>query len=122
AILEGVAFSLCDSLRRIQAQGVDSQHILLCGGGAASPLWRRIIAAVLDKPVALPPQEQGPAFGAVVLAAVGGGLYSDVGAAVAGMTAAPAHIEQPCAGLVAAYRPHYQRFTRYYPALKAVSA
>src|SRR5699024_6399223 len=36
AILEGVAFSLRDSLVRIRAQGVDPQHILLCGGGAAN--------------------------------------------------------------------------------------
>src|SRR5699024_7278615 len=64
AILEGVAFSLRDSLVRIQAQGVDPKQVLLCGGGAASPLWRKIIAAVLDKPVVVQRQERGPAHGA----------------------------------------------------------
>lgn len=122
AILEGVAFSLRDSLVRIQAQGVDPQRILLCGGGASSPLWRQIIAAVLDKPVAIQRQDQGPAYGAAVLASVGAGLHVSVAAAVANMTDEPQSVEIPDAALVQAYRPRYERFTRYYPALKAVSS
>src|SRR5699024_10155105 len=112
---------LRDSLVRIQAQGVDPQRVLLCAGGASSPLWRQIIAAVLDKPVDLQRQDQGPAYGEAVLASVGGGLYASVETAVAGMTDAPESVEIPDAALAQAYRPRYERFTRYYPALKAVS-
>src|SRR5699024_5896178 len=116
AILEGVAFSLRDSLVRIQAQGVDPKQVLLCGGGAARPLWRKIIAAVLDKPVVVQRQERGPAHGAAVLAGVGSGLYCSVDDAVAAMVDEPERLECPDADWVQAYRPRYQRLTRYYPA------
>ncbi|WP_348761522.1 xylulokinase [uncultured Salinisphaera sp.] len=118
AILEGVAFSLRDSLTRIEAQRVVPQRLLLGGGGAHSPVWRAIIAAVLDKPVAVQRDQEGPAYGATLLAAVGAGVYADVNAAVAAMVTLPDDFEQPDPELVAAYTPRYETFTRLYPALR----
>lgn len=118
AILEGVAFSLRDSLVRIEAQGVTPERLLLGGGGAHSPVWRRIIAAVLDKPVAVQTDQEGPAYGATVLAAVGAGVHASVPEAVKAMVDLPSEFEQPDAELVAEYRPRYERFTRLYPALR----
>lgn len=120
AILEGVAFALRDSLSRIEAQGTVPDRLLLGGGGAHSDVWRRIIAAVLNKPVAVQQDQEGPAYGATVLAAVGAGVYSDVAAAVSLMVDTPTDFEAPDADLVAEYAPRYETFTRLYPALRAV--
>lgn len=118
AILEGVAFSLRDSLARIEAQGVTPDRLLLGGGGAHSDVWRRILAAVLNKPVAVQKDQEGPAYGATLLASVGAGEYPDVATAVANMVALPEQFEQPIADWVAEYAPRYDRFTRLYPALR----
>lgn len=122
AILEGVAFSLRDSLVRMKNQGVAPDRLILGGGGAHSEVWRRIIAAVLDKPVAVQRDQEGPAYGATVLAAVGAGVHADVDAAVAAMVVAPDHFEAPDAALVAEYAPRYDTFTRLYPALRRAMA
>lgn len=118
AILEGVAFSLRDSLVRIEAQGVTPDKLLLGGGGAHSDVWRRILAAVLNKPVAVQQDQEGPGYGATVLAAVGAGAYNDVESAVASMVSAPEDFESPDPELVANYAPRYASFTRLYPALR----
>ncbi|RJS91705.1 xylulokinase [Salinisphaera sp. Q1T1-3] len=118
AILEGVAFSLRDSLVRIEAQGVVPERLLLGGGGAHSAVWRHIIAAVLDKPVAVQTDQEGPAYGATLLAAVGAGVHADVAAAVDAMVDVPTEFEQPDANLVAEYGPRYRRFTKLYPAIR----
>lgn len=120
AILEGVAFSLRDSLVRIEAQGVTPDRLILGGGGAHSDVWRGILAAVLNKPVAVQQDQEGPAYGATVLAAVGAGVHANVDAAVAAMVSAPEHFESPDAELVAEYAPRYEHFTRLYPALRDI--
>ncbi|HMD76279.1 MAG TPA: xylulokinase, partial [Terracidiphilus sp.] len=71
AILEGVAFSLQDSLTIFAEIGVPVSDIRLGGGGARSPLWRQIQADVYAKPVSLLAAEEGCAYGAAVLAGVG---------------------------------------------------
>jgi sugar (pentulose or hexulose) kinase len=73
AILEGVAFSLKDSLTIFAEIGVPVNDIRLGGGGARSPLWRQIQADVYAKPVSLLAAEEGCAYGAAVLAGVGAG-------------------------------------------------
>lgn len=118
AILEGVAFSLRDSLARIEAQGVVPDKLLLGGGGAHSDVWRRILAAVLNKPVAVQQDQEGPAYGATVLASVADGEYPDVATAVANMVALPEQFEPPIDDWVAEYAPRYDQFTRLYPALR----
>lgn len=120
AILEGVAFSLRDSLVRIQAQGINPEHLLLSGGGAHSPVWRSIIAAVLDKPVSVQRNQGGGAFGAALLAAVGTQVYDNVNQAVAAMARKTDNREEPDEALAARYRDLYQQFTRLYPALRDV--
>ncbi len=57
-------------------------EVRVIGGGARSPLWRGLQAAIFGRPVAPMRVEEGPAYGAALLAAVGAGLYSDVAAAV----------------------------------------
>ena len=48
AVLEGVAFGLRDSLEVARSLGISIERSKICGGGAKSPLWRKIIAAVMN--------------------------------------------------------------------------
>jgi xylulokinase len=85
ATLEGIAMGLRDNLDLIRALGVPVQELRLTGGGARSPLWREILAAVLEAPLRLLEVDEGPAFGAAILAAAGTGAYESVPAACAAM-------------------------------------
>lgn len=78
AVLEGVAFGLRDSLEIAKEAGITVASTRLCGGGAKSQLWRQIIANVLQIPVEILEQEEGPSLGAAILAAVCCGVFTDV--------------------------------------------
>ena len=78
AVLEGVAFGLRDSLEIAKEAGITVASTRLCGGGAKSQLWRQIIANVLQIPVEILEQEEGPSLGAAILAAVCCGVFTNV--------------------------------------------
>lgn len=117
AVLEGVAFGLRDSLEVARAQGIDIRRTKICGGGAKSPLWRRIIANVMNLKVDVLENEEGPALGGAILAAVACGEYPDVKTAGIALAKVKLTVE-PEAELVAKYEEKYNRFKRFYPALK----
>lgn len=81
AVLEGVAFSLRESLDIFEENGLTTDSIRLGGGGAQSSVWRQIQADVFGKPVEMLEAEEGAAFGAAVLAGVGLGVWPSVGEA-----------------------------------------
>jgi xylulokinase len=122
SILEGVAFALKDSLVRIQALDLSPDELRAVGGGMRSPLWRRILAAVLNVPLRCLEVEEGAPFGAALLAGVGSGVYADVGEAVARAVHVRKDVEAPDPVLVAAYDDLYRRFVRLYPALTGSGA
>ena len=78
AVLEGVAFGLRDSLEVARSLGIKIERTKICGGGAKSPLWKKIIANVMNLKVDVPAVEEGPSMGGAMLAAVGCGAYPDV--------------------------------------------
>lgn len=78
AILEGVAFSLRDSLEIYKSLDIPLESIRLGGGGAKSPLWRQIQADIYGQAVEILEAEEGAAFGAALLAGVGAGNWSSV--------------------------------------------
>ena len=100
AILEGVAFSLKDTLTIFKELGIPVRAIRVGGGGARSPLWRQIQADVYGQTVETVQAEEGAAYGAALLAGVGAGVWPSVDAAcdkvvhVAKRTA-PAHANSP---------------------------
>jgi len=78
ALLEGVAFSLRDSIEIFAELGTEVRSVRLGGGGARSPLWQKIQADVYRRPVETATTDEGAAFGAAILAGVGAGLWSSV--------------------------------------------
>jgi len=78
AVLEGVAFGMADGLAVIREMGVPVQEVRASGGGARSALWRQIQADVYQLPLSTINVDEGPAYGAALLAAVGAGLYGSV--------------------------------------------
>ncbi len=78
AILEGVTYSLRESLEILSEMEIPVRQIRAGGGGAKSPLWRQIQADVFGKKVVTLNAEQGPAYGVALLAATGAGAYKNI--------------------------------------------
>lgn len=117
AVLEGVAFGLRDSLEVARSLGIDVKETKICGGGAKSPLWRELIANILNVTVELPAVEEGPAMGAAILAAAACGEYPDVKAATKAIVGT-AGVVTPKKELVQKYNQRYNYFKELYPAIK----
>jgi len=82
AVMEGVTFALKDSLELIKDKDVKIKEIRSIGGGAKSRVWQQILADILDEEINLLNVEEGPAFGAALIAGVGVGVYSSFAEAV----------------------------------------
>lgn len=119
AVFEGVTFALRDSLEVARSLGIKIEKTMICGGGAKSPLWKRLVANILNVEVDVPMSEEGPGFGAAILAAVGCGEYESVEDAAKSIIKIKEKIK-PEADLVVKYEEKYQKFKRIYPALKDV--
>jgi xylulokinase len=78
AVLEGVAYAMRDSLEIIREMGVPIEQVRASGGGAKSPFWRQVQADVNAAPLATINVDEGPAYGAAILATVATGLYASV--------------------------------------------
>ena len=78
SVMEGVGYSLRESLEIIQALDVPVKEIRLSGGGAKSALWKQILADSFGQKVCTINAEQGPAFGVALLAAVGNGEFKNI--------------------------------------------
>lgn len=78
AVLEGVAFALRDSLEVARSLGIDIKRTKICGGGAKSPLWKKMIANIMNLKVDVIESEEGPALGGAMLAAVANGEFASV--------------------------------------------
>jgi xylulokinase len=119
AVLEGVCFALRDSLAILQELNVAPHHLLLTGGGARSPFLRRLQAEVFGLPVTTVNREEGPAYGAALLAAVGAGAFRDLAAATQA-TLQRAPLEFPAADAQQQYDEAYARYRAGYTALRPV--
>ncbi len=120
AVLEGVAFAIRDCYEVAKANGLQITRTNLCGGGARSATWQQIFADVLEIPVHILATEQGPSYGAAILAMVGCGVYHDVAEATEQMVSIKQTI-LPNPQNVAKYQKKYDTFTKLYPLLKTLS-
>ena len=119
AVLEGVAFALRDSLEVARKLGIPITRTKICGGGAKSPLWRKIIANVLNLKVDVIEAEEGPGMGGAMLAAVACGVYDSVEDAAAKIVRVVKTIE-PEPELVEKYEDRYRKFAQIYPTVKGL--
>jgi xylulokinase len=119
AILEGVAFSLRDSLTLFREIGVPIESIRLSGGGARSAVWQQIQADVYGMPVELIEADEGAAYGAALLAAVGIGNWRSVEAACEAAVRVAKRVE-PDPKTVMRMDRQYAEYRKLYPALKAI--
>lgn len=119
AVLEGVAFGLRDSLEVAKSLGIKVERTKICGGGAKSMLWKKIIANIMNIKVDVIESEEGPALGGAMLAAVGCGEYPDVKTIAEKIVKVAGTIE-PEPELVAKYEKKYQQFRKIYPAVKGL--
>lgn len=117
AVLEGVAFAIRDSFEVAKSLGIEIDRSKLCGGGAKSPLWRKILANVLNVRLDIPQTEEGPGYGGAMLAMVGGGEYESVSACVQNLVQVRETIS-PDPAIAARYEAQYQKFREIYPVLK----
>jgi xylulokinase len=119
AILEGVAFSLKDSFSIFEEMQVPVTQIRLGGGGARSLLWRQIQADVYARPVELVAAEEGAAYGAAILAAVGAGHFGSVDQACDAVIHVASRVVPSPANSVL-LQGNYATFRRLYPALRSL--
>ena len=119
AVLEGVAFAIRDSVEVAKSLGIPLASSMLCGGGAKSPLWRRILANVLNMPLTIPASEQGPGMGGAMLAMVACGAYGSVAEACAKLVTVSETVA-PDPEIAARYEARYRQFRLIYPALKGL--
>ncbi len=117
AVLEGVAFAIRDSFEVAKSLGLNIERSNICGGGAKSPLWKKIMANILGIPLDILKTEQGPGYGGAVLAAVGCGEYQSVSEACEKLVEI-ADTVYPDMELTALYDAKYRNFKKIYPALK----
>jgi xylulokinase len=119
AVLEGVCFALRDSVSILHELRLSPDHMLLTGGGARSAFVRRLQSEVFGLPVCTVNREEGPAYGAALLAAVGAGAFRDLSAAVAATLRRTA-LDRPDPARHDAYEQPYLRFKASYHAAHAV--
>ena len=117
AVLEGVAFAMRDCYEIAKDLGINITETKICGGGAKSPLWRKIMANVLNINVNIIESEGGPGLGGAMLAAVACGEYASVQEA-ADKIVKVVGTEKPDPALAARYDERYAIFKEIYPTVK----
>ena len=117
AVLEGVAFAIRDSFEVAKSLGIKIERTKICGGGAKSPLWKKIIANVLGIKVDVIESEEGPGYGGAMLAAVACGEFASVEEAAEKLVKVIDTIE-PDPELVEKYNDRYAKFAKIYPTVK----
>lgn len=117
AVLEGVAFAIRDNVETAKAQGIEIKSSGLCGGGAKSPLWQKILCNVLNIEITIPQTEQGPGYGGALLAMVGTDEFVSVKECADRFVEVKKKLV-PEPEIVARYEEKYNKFKQIYPAMK----
>ena len=117
AILEGVAFAVRDNLEIAKSLGISIEKSTVCGGGAKSSLWRKILCNVLNIELKIPKTEEGPGFGAALISMVAYGKYNSVNECASKLVKITETLN-PDNELVLRYEKQYKKFSKIYPAVK----
>jgi xylulokinase len=114
ALMEGVVFSLADSLAIMVGLGISVRQIRVIGGGARSPLWRQIQADVFGMPVYRTVVDEGPAYGAALLAGVSAGIFGSVREACSVVRIRP-EVTEPDERRTQLYKEYFEIYKSLYP-------
>jgi len=117
AVLEGITFGMRDQIEIMRADGLQIRELRAGGGGAVSPWWRQLQADIYDAPVTTINTQEGAAYGAALLAAVGTGVYASVPEACDACIRITDRRE-PTPALRKTYDAAYAQYRRLYPALR----
>lgn len=117
AVLEGVAFAVRDSFEIAKELGIEIPRSNVCGGGSKSALWKTILTNVLGISLDTTETEQGPGYGAAILAMVAAGIYPTVREAAKALVRRTNTLV-PDPELKARYDERYRKFRQIYPAMK----
>jgi xylulokinase len=117
ALLEGCAFAMRDVTDRLAQMGLETESLLLLGGGARSRIWGQIRADLTGLPVQLPQEIESSPIGAAMLAAVAAGRIADLRQAAA-LVRGTRQTLQPMPDHKAVYDGAYDRYRRLFAALK----
>jgi xylulokinase len=115
--MEGVVLSLRDGLEVMRALGTAADEVRATGGGARSPLWVQLQADVYGCPIRRTGVDEGPAYGAALLAGVASGVFADVDEASARVRVRET-ITEPDPERAGRYDELYAIFASLYPALR----
>lgn len=118
AVMEGVVFSLRDSLEIMRGLGVPFEDVRATGGGARSALWRGLQADVYGVPIRRTVADEGPAYGAALLAGAASGVYADVEEA-SSVVELREEVTEPDPERVKTYEEHYEVYRSLYPATRS---
>ncbi len=117
AVLEGVAYAIRDNIEIAKMQGIDIKSSSICGGGAKSKLWQKIICNILNIEITIPLTEQGPGYGGAILSMVGAGEYNSISDCVSKLIKTKEKL-RPDPLLVERYNQKYQKHKKIYPSVK----
>jgi xylulokinase len=121
AVMEGVVYSLRDSLEIMRELDVPVDQVRATGGGARSPLWRQLQADVYGVPIHRTTADEGPAHGAALLGGVAAGVYRDVGEACA-VVRLREEVTEPDPERASIYEEHYEVYRSLYPATRSATS
>lgn len=119
AVLEGVAFAIRDNVEVARTLGINIEKSMLCGGGARSRVWRKILANVLGIELKIPVAEEGPGYGTALLAMVANGEYPSIEEATAALVECR-EVLKPTESLTALYEERYFKYKKIYPAIRSL--
>jgi len=117
SVMEGITYSQYDCLNLMKDTGISSDKVVLFGGGARSPLWRKITADIFSTRIVTLNVEEGPSYGAAIIAGVGAGVYPSVRQACSSILK-EATETRPHPGNAEKYARYYEIYRSLYGDLK----
>jgi xylulokinase len=117
AVMEGVVLSMRQGLELMRALGTADDDLRATGGGARSPLWLRLQADIYGRPIHCTAVDEGPAYGAALLAGVASGVFADLQEATTRVRLRNS-VTEPDPESVRRYDELYGVFASLYPALR----
>ena len=119
AVLEGVAFAIKENIEIAKSMGVKIERSTVCGGGAKSKIWMKILANVLNMPLDIPKTEEGPSYGGAMLCMVADGAYASVEECASALLSVQDTV-YPDPEIATRYAEQFEKFEKIYPALKSI--